>query len=123
MPSATYKVFQKAIATRKQVVCVYQGLEREVCPILLGHTDGEEKVLVWQFGGYTSKGRVRRPGEWKCLSLAGISKPVLRDGPWQSGGSHRSAQSCVADVEYDVNPDSPYVEAKPRACAARARSR
>lgn len=109
MPSATYRLFRKAIVAKKQIVCIYQGFDREVCPILLGHTDGEEKALVWQFGGCTSRGDVRRPGEWKCLALAQVGDAVLRDGSWKSGGSHRSSQSCVADVAYDVNPDSPYV--------------
>jgi hypothetical protein len=30
------------------------------------------------------------------------------EGPWQSGREHSQRQSCVKDVDLDVNPDSPY---------------
>jgi hypothetical protein len=108
MASATYELFLGAMRARKQVVCVYQGHRREVCPILLGRTGLEEKSLVFQFGGDTSEGRMRPPGDWKCLILKNVRDVVLRDGPWHAGDSHSAAQSCMKMVEYDVNPDSPY---------------
>jgi hypothetical protein len=108
MPSATYELFLRAMREKKQIVCVYQGYEREICPILLGRTGLEEKSLVFQFGGHTSKGPIARPGDWKCLALAEVRGPVLRDGSWHSGDRHSSGQTCMKMVEYDVNPLSPY---------------
>jgi hypothetical protein len=58
MPSATYELFLRAMREKKQIGCVYQGYEREICPILLGRTGLEEKSLVFQFGGRTSKGPI-----------------------------------------------------------------
>ena len=106
MPSCTYELFAAAMSARKPVVCMYQGHPRSLCPIILGHTDGAEKALTWQFEGSGSQGPVR--GQWKCLSLAEVGNAEMIDGPWRSGGEHRQSQSCVKDVDLDVNPDSPY---------------
>ena len=84
MPSRTYELFAEAMAARKPVVCMYQGHPRALCPIILGHTDGAEKALTWQFEGSGSQGPVR--GQWKCLSLAEVSNAEMIDGPWRSGG-------------------------------------
>jgi hypothetical protein len=42
-----------------------------------------------------------------------MSEVELREGRWHSGRSHSQPQYCVADVELDVNPDSPYVPRPP----------
>jgi hypothetical protein len=116
MPSRTYKLFAEAMAARKPVVCMYQGYPRALCPIILGHTEGAEKALTWQFEGNGSKGAVR--GQWKCLSLAEVSSAEMIDGPWRTGERHSQRQSCVKDVDLDVNPDSPY---KPKRRLSRLR--
>ena len=108
MPSRTYEIFLSAMRLRKQIICLYQGHSREICPILLGRTGLEEKSLVFQFAGDTGSGPVPPPGEWKCLRLALVTEATLHDGPWHAGDSHSSAQTCMKMVEYDVNPDSPY---------------
>jgi hypothetical protein len=108
MTSATYKLFYRAMAERKPVVCMYQGHPRAVCPIILGHTDGEEKSLVYQFEGSSSQGAHAAKG-WKCLTLAEVRHAELHDSPWHGGeGPHGTAQSCVRDVDVDTNPASPY---------------
>ena len=90
-----------------QVVCTYHGFRRELCPIILGCTDGVEKALTFQFGGGGSK-PLPRGGSWRCLVLADVTDIELRDGPWHTGSARSTAQSCVAEVHYDTNPDSPY---------------
>src|SRR5262245_13713258 len=62
--SANYRLFERAMRERKQVHCRYNGYAREVCPIILGHSQGEEKVLTDQFGGQ------RAPGFVACRGLA-----------------------------------------------------
>ena len=106
MTSRTYELFAEAMAAKRPVVCMYQGHPRALCPIILGHTDGAEKALTWQFEGSSSKGPVRC--QWKCITLAEVRNAEIADGPWKSGREHRQAQSCVKDVDLDVNPDSPY---------------
>jgi hypothetical protein len=40
VPSPIYDLFAQAIAGRRQLVCVYDGSARELCPHILGHTKG-----------------------------------------------------------------------------------
>lgn len=107
MASATYQLFEQALRARKQIVCTYGGHRRELCPVILGHTDGEEKALTFQVGGSSSSG-LPPGGEWRCLVLSKVRLASLRDGPWRSGEGHSQPQGCVADVDLDANPDSPY---------------
>ena len=108
MPSQTYELFAQAMKDQKQVLCLYEGYSRELCPIILGHSKGEEKALTYQFGGKSSRGRLPAGGQWRCLFLAKVSKVQLRDGPWHAGESHTQQQACVEIVDLDVNPASPY---------------
>jgi hypothetical protein len=100
MPSATYALFRNAILGEKQVVCSYDGRIRELCPHIIGiNRSGEEVVLAWQFAG-SSSGRLP---QWRCLRLANVRNPVMRDGSWHEGGSHRSEQTCVSEIDLDIN--------------------
>lgn len=107
MPSRSYELFAKALLERKQVVCLYDGYRRELCPAIVGHTKGAEAALVYQFAGESQSG-LPPGGSWKCLRLAKASDVQLRDGDWFAGDSHQRAQACVEYVDLDVNPDSPY---------------
>ena len=110
--STTYQLFRAAMAGRKQVVCSYDGHERELCPIILGHSeDGQEKALTFQFAGGSRSG-LPRAGEWRCLWLGRVTEVRLRDGKWHAGAEHRRAQACVEVVDIDVNPASPYKPAR-----------
>jgi hypothetical protein len=106
-PSHTYKLFAEAIKNYKQIVCTYNGRYREFCPIILGHKDGQEKALTYQFGGQSEKG-LPKGGQWRCLFLSRVRGVQLRDGPWHSGDRHTQPQGCVEIVDLDVNPESPY---------------
>lgn len=102
MPSSTYQLFRQAILEEKQVTCVYQGHYRELCPHIIGHTDGAEKVLAFQFAG--ESGSCLPPGgEWRCLYLARVRDARPRDGPWHAGTRHRTRQKCVEDIDLDIN--------------------
>jgi hypothetical protein len=107
MPSPNYRLFEQAMRTRKQIVCIYGGYRRELCPIILGHSQGQEKVLTYQFGG-ESKSGLPRGGEWRCLWMSKVTNAELRDGPWFVGSNHTQPQGCVEIVDLDVNPSSPY---------------
>lgn len=107
MPSPTYKLFARAMAERKQILCSYDGCRRELCPAVLGHRGGKEVALAFQFGGESTT-RLPPGGGWRCLELARVEDAKVRDGPWHAGTRHRQPQSCVEIVDLDVNPDSPY---------------
>lgn len=107
MPSRTYTLFRRAMAERRQVVCTYDGFPRELCPVILGHSDEQEKALTFQFGGASKSGLPPR-GEWRCLFISAVQDVQLRDGKWRTGPGHTQPQGCVKQVDFDVNPDSPY---------------
>lgn len=100
MPSVTYTLFRNAILSEQQVVCVYDGRFREVCPHIIGlNKRGEAVVLVWQFGGQSS-GPLP---QWRCFKLANVSNARPRQGRWHEGRSHQTKQTCVSDIDIDVN--------------------
>jgi hypothetical protein len=100
MLTATYTLFRNAILAERQVVCSYDGRLRELCPHIVGVSkSGEEVVLAWQFAGQSS-GRLP---QWRCLRLANVRDAHARDGRWHEGGSHRTGQTCVSQIDLDIN--------------------
>lgn len=98
----TYDLFRQAILEEKQVTCIYNGYYRELCPVIIGHSDGREKVLAYQFAG-ESGSSLPPGGEWRCLYLSDVRDARLRDGPWREGLEHKSVQQCVEVVDLDIN--------------------
>jgi hypothetical protein len=107
MPSSNYHMFERAMRMQKQILCIYDGYPRELCPIILGYSQEQEKALTYQFAG-KSKSGLPPGGQWRCLWLSKISNIQLRDGPWYVGSSHTQPQGCVETVDLDVNPERPY---------------
>jgi hypothetical protein len=106
MPSSTYALFRAAILAEQQVICSYGGCHRELCPVVLGlNKSGEEAVLAWQFAGEVSEGKLPAGGTWKCLRLARVRDARSRAGPWHEGSAHGRAQTCVTNVDIDINID------------------
>jgi hypothetical protein len=104
--SVTFDLLHRAILDRNQVTCLYGGHAREVCPYILGHTAGKERVLVFQFGG-SSRGGLPPGGNWRCFDVDGMTNVQQRDGPWHGGAEHRTRQQCVDEVFIDVNLEVP----------------
>ncbi|MGJ4950313.1 hypothetical protein [Bradyrhizobium sp. HKCCYLS20291] len=50
-----------------------------------------------------------------------MSEVELRQGRWHAGRSHSQPQYCVAEVDLDVNPDSPYDPKQPATPGKRKR--
>jgi hypothetical protein len=102
MTSVTYHLFRDAIRSEQQVICSYEGRHRELCPHIIGtNKRGEEVVLAWQFAGESS-GKLP---QWRCLGLANVRNARARNGRWHEGGSHRTAQTCVSEIDLDINID------------------
>jgi general stress protein 26 len=99
-PSALYRRFRNAIRARRPIACMYDGLPREVCPIILGYSeDAQESVFVFQFGG-KSTGKLP---DWRCFRLSRVSAVRLHNGEWRSGTSHTQPQTCIKHVDVDAN--------------------
>jgi hypothetical protein len=93
----------KAIAERLQVVALYDGHRREMCPHAMGWKNGEMRVLCFQFGGATSNGAVPPRGEWKCMEVDRLIDISLRQGLWRTGGWHSRQQTCIDQVVLRVS--------------------
>lgn len=98
----SYDTFRQAILAREQVFCTYQGLPREVCPHILGLKNGSRHVLVYQFAGQSSRG-LPPGGEWRCMDPDKVTNAVMRVGPWHTGDSHLKPQTCVDQIDVQVN--------------------
>ena len=108
--SPIYSLLREAILKQKQVVLVYQGYEREVCPHVIGLKNGKQHVLTYQFAG-GSKGGLPPEGQWRCMDVRDIRSATLRDGSWHTGSSHTQPQTCVdvIDVQVQLTPSvKPY---------------
>ena len=100
MSSVNYALFRNAILAEQQVVCSYERRHRELCPHIIGTNKiGEEVVLAWQFAGESS-GKLP---QWRCLKLANVRDAHARSGCWHEGGSHLMAQTCVSEIDLDIN--------------------
>lgn len=102
MTSLTYQIFREAVVNRKQVVCFYHGLAREICPHTLGYTNGREQALTFQFAGQSSSG-LPPGGEWRCMKLDEVTGAKLRDGPWHTAPDHSRPQTCVKQIDVEVD--------------------
>ena len=100
--SETFRLFHQAILERKQVAFTYRGAPREVCPYILGHKQGVEQVLTFQFAGENERG-LKVPGQWKCFQIAEVRSARARVGAWHGDSQDRKTQRCVDDVYIDVN--------------------
>lgn len=112
--SANYDLFRKAALEGKQVTFDYKGYRREACTHVVGLKHGLEKVLLFQFAGGSSSG-LPPTGEWRCVFVSEVENLQLRVGPWFSRDSHKRPQTCVdeIDVEVQVSPDgtaTPYLK-------------
>jgi uncharacterized protein len=103
---SAFRMLAEAILKRTPVTLNYNGVRREICPHILGHTNKQERALVFQFGG-SSRTRLPADGEWRCLRLADVTEVRPHEGPWRSGKYHRAVQRCVDQVYLDVNESVP----------------
>lgn len=102
MPSSNYRIARKAIENEQQITCRYEGCYRELCPHIIGWTKGDEKLLAWQFGGETNS--ILPPGGmWRCIFLSRVSDVNVRNGRWHTGSYHRAEQTCVQQIDLDIN--------------------
>ncbi|WGF88922.1 hypothetical protein [Marinivivus vitaminiproducens] len=76
-----------------------RGHVRLFCPHVLGTTDGDWRLLAWQFAGGSARG-LPQDGDWRCFALADLSGLAIVEGPWRRGWSRRrTEQSCVETID------------------------
>jgi hypothetical protein len=119
----THAQLRAAIVHRRPIAALYRGRRRLLCPHLLGWNRHRQlHVLCYQYGGDSESGLLP-PGasdNWRCLVVENLSQVELLDGPWQTAQNHSRIQTCIQDIELDVDdypqplpPASPTKSAKP----------
>lgn len=112
--SMNYDLIRQAIIDGRQVTFTYQGYRREACPHVIGYKNGMEKALVFQFGGGSSSG-LPIGGQWRCVFLSEVLDVKIAQGDWHTGNSHTRPQTCVdqIDVQVQIGADgkpTPYLK-------------
>jgi len=113
----THAQIRVAIAHRRPIAALYRGRKRLLCPHLLGWDRQRRlQVLCYQYGGDSDTGlQPAAPSEnWRCLAVENLSQVELLDAPWQTAENHSRPQTCIEDVELDVDdyPDLPTQKCK-----------
>jgi hypothetical protein len=98
-----YELVWKAIIEKSQIVAVYDGHRREMCPHVIGlNKQGEPQALAFQFAGGSSKG-LPPGGQWRCLKIDKLSDVTVRAGDWHTGTDHKRPQTCVDEIDVEVD--------------------
>lgn len=89
--------FEGAIRDRKSVSLEYAGDPRSVSPHALGKREGALHVLVYQYSGPSTMGRVV-PGSsqnWRCMALSKIANAVVIDDEYKTAKDGERPQTCL----------------------------
>lgn len=104
-----FEIIRQAILSRRQIVAMYRGCRREMCPHLLGRKHGNPQALFYQFGGESNSRPIQpdgRAANWRCMFIEELSDVSVRDGDWHTAPNHSQPSSCVdrddivAEVSY-----------------------
>jgi len=97
---------RSAIVHRRPIAALYRGRTRLLCPHLLGWNKHRRlQVLCYQYGGDSESG-LKPAGasdNWRCLAVENLSHVQLLVGPWQTAENHSRPQTCIEEVELDVD--------------------
>lgn len=100
-----------AIVHRRPIAALYRGRRRLLCPHLLGWSRHRRlHVLCYQYGGDSESGLKPTPSDnWRCLAVESLSHVELLDSLWQTAENHSRPQTCIEQVELDVDnyPEEP----------------
>jgi hypothetical protein len=95
--TAKFRFLVAAVKGGLNIKCTYDGRERVGSPHILGwNDDGDELVLILQFGGTSS---AKLPA-WRCLRVTGMQSISTRPGPQTTDPSYDG--TCKAITRIDV---------------------
>ena len=94
-----------AIIHRRPIAAFYLGRRRLLCPHLLGWSRHRQlHVLCYQYGGDSESGlKPAASDNWRCLAVESLNRVELLDDPWQTAENHSRPQTCIEEVELDVD--------------------
>ena len=105
------QLLRAAILNKQAVYAVYDGLERWLCPHMLGWKNGNLRVLCYQYAGATSQGPVATPpvpsdgpaSLWKCMVVDKLVRlSLVETVAWYTCQKHTQRSSCADQVLAEV---------------------
>jgi hypothetical protein len=84
---------------------MYHDYHRLLCPHRLGWNRGKQaRALCYQFGGESESGLepLGSMANWRCMAVDDLSQVKLLEGVWHTALNHARPQTCVAEVDVDV---------------------
>lgn len=98
-----YQVLRQALLDKKPCFAIYDGLERYICPHVIGSKAFMEQVLCWQYAGQSSS-PLPPQGQWKCLSIAKMSNVRVLDSEWHYGEAGKTGRptTCVDSIDVQI---------------------
>ena len=102
----THAQLRAAIIHRRPVPAFYRGRRRLLCPHLLGWNRHRRlQVFCYQYGGDSESGlqHAGASDNWRCLAVENLNQVELLDGPWQTAENRSRPQTCIEEVELDVD--------------------
>lgn len=97
-----YNKIKDAIRGKRALRVTFKGHIRDVCPHAIGHKNGIEKALMFQFAGYSSSG-LPDAGDWRCMSVEDLSDIAELGSHWHTGENHTRQQTCIDNVDEEVD--------------------
>jgi len=102
-----YSLIRQAILEKDILAMSYRGSLREMCPHVLGTTNGSPNALMYQFAGESKAGLKQdgSPDNWRCLRVDELSHVAVRksNGEWHTASNYSAMQSCVDKIDVRVN--------------------
>lgn len=105
MSSAAYQLVRNAILNRQNISATYKGYHRITTPHTLGHKDGKEKCLLYQFGGDSSKGTVfpeNSPNNWRDVFVEELTNVQIVGGAIHTCTKHTQRQNSADQVDVEL---------------------
>ncbi len=119
---SAYHIIREAIRHKHQIVAMYHGHRREMCPHSIGikygkpatrgrggkpgkpGTPDEEHAHCYQFGGTSEKG-LQSDGSadnWRCIVIADLTNVQTRPGRWHTAQIGLVSQTCIDRIDLSV---------------------
>ena len=77
--SDSYSIVRQAIIDKDQIVAIYRGHRREMCPHVIGTKGGRPQALFFQFAGSSNSG-LPPSAEWRCIPIEELIEVESRHG-------------------------------------------
>jgi hypothetical protein len=104
MPTRTYNTIRSAILAGQNIIGDYKGYHRVMTPHTLGHKDGKEQCLFYQFAGESSSANTfpkNSPNNWRCITLVELKNVATTGGELHTCTQHTQPQTCVDVVDVE----------------------